>query len=54
MISAAYLFFLFLTLLAAACLWELGAPAVEPREHLRIRDALEGGALYVVEEKEAA
>lgn len=46
--------YMFLTLafliVLAAVLWATGAPAVEPREHLRIRDEINGGKLYAVED----
>lgn len=46
-----YLFFVLAFLIVlAAVLWATGAPAVEPREHLRIRDEINGGKLYAVED----
>lgn len=37
-------------IVAAAALWFEGAPKVEPREHLRIREAIDGGKLYAAED----
>lgn len=46
--------YMFLTLafliVLAVVLWVAGAPAVEPREHLRIRDEIDGGKLYTIED----
>lgn len=39
---------------AAAVLWAAGEPKKEPREHLRIREALDGGKLYADDMRDAA
>lgn len=42
-------------IVAAAVLWAAGEPKKEPREHLRIREALDGGKLHAVKDtREAA
>lgn len=50
--SEAFAFFiLFVALLfIAAALWIAGAPEIEVREHLRIRDEINGGRLRVLED----
>lgn len=46
----AFLMLFFALLALAAALWIAGAPEIEPREHLRIRDEINGGKLYAVED----
>jgi hypothetical protein len=48
LVSFVMLFFALLAL--AAALWVAGAPKIEPREHLRIRQEINGGKLYAVED----
>lgn len=45
-----FLVVLFALLFVAAALWVAGTPKIEPREHMRIRQAIEGGKLYAIED----
>jgi hypothetical protein len=48
--AIAYLALMFGLLAIAAALWVAGTPKVEPREHLRIRNEIDGGRLYALDD----